>query len=724
MLDNQIISFTENFSAKFEHVKNKKIALYGTGNNTHILTKFLKKDYSFTAILDRDPENTGLKINGISVISIDHIKEYADLIIIISNENYWDIIYDRIREHTEKYKIPVYFQDGSKPATEELDYENDLYWEITKENVIKSIKNNDIITFDIFDTLLMRKILTPEDIFSVIEKKIFNLYGESFDYARSRRYAATQLQRTAGFTFTLTQVYDLMVNDFDLPAEYRKNIYNLEIETERQFITQRKDVADLYKFALSEGKPIYLITDMYFPEDVIELILKENMISGYKKLYLSCNQGADKYSGQLWKIFTDEVRASKILHIGDNPESDGIRAEQFGIKPVIIKSAYSMFRSSSISSLAPKARNMQESLMAGMIMECLFNSPFALSRTSGKVAFTDNRVLGYAALGPVICGYLLWLISTAQKQSAEKILFFARDGLLLLRFYNLLIKSLKIKNAAKGVYLKTSRRAVTVPSLYSDKDINELVGLAFTGTFKEYLDIRFGISAHEKDPHKNLPINTKTDKSQVIKYLSPYRRVILESALKERTAYLKYIESLNLDLSNTICADTHYNGTNQYYLGKLLGKQLHGYYLCACTGNSNPYGIGDFMHGLYQGKGNLETADQSSVMRKKLIIESVTASPEGMYLYCKKDGRFIQAEGKMNQKSYKDKIGIHKGIGEFIKNFVYLLPSPVEHIITSYIIEESFGIFFSNMCSIDSSITDIFFADDSFSFNKDIPIWG
>jgi hypothetical protein len=665
-----------------------------------------------------------LKINGVPVTTLDDVNKFADLIIIISNENYWEVIANRIKKQTEKFNIPVYFQDGSKPEIKNIDYKNDSYWELTKNKIICSINDSDIISFDIFDTLLMRKILTPEDIFYVIEKKVYNLYGESFDYARSRRYAATKLQQTIGlFTFTLNQVYDLMVKDFGLPVRYKEDICNLEIETEKQFLTRRKDVVDLYNYALSSGKPVYLISDMYLPKDVVASILEKNQISGYKKLFLSCNQRADKNSGQLWQILYSEASGKKILHIGDNPKSDGARPEECGISPIILRSAYDLFRTSSISSLLPRARDMQEEIMMGLIMEALFNSPFALSHTLGEVTFVDTRILGYTAFGSVICGYLLWLISITQKESIKNILFFARDGLLLLRYYNLLIKLLNIKNAAKGIYFKTSRRAVTVPSLHSENDIKQLVELAFTGSFKEYLQIRFGISVRSDDPHKDLMINTKTEESRVINYLAPYKSEILKSASKERKAYLKYIDSLNLDLPNTVCADTHYNGTNQYYLGKLLRRQLQGYYFCARTGGSNPYGIGHCMHGLYQGKGDLQTAEQSSVMRKKLIIESVMASPEGMYLYCKENGKFIQAKGKMNQKSYKDKIGIHQGIGAFIKELVSLLPNPIENLIDPHIIEECFGTFFSSKCNIDSSITENFYADDSFSFNKDIPIW-
>ena len=48
------------------------------------------------------------------------------------------------------------------------------------------------------------------------------------------------------------------------------------------------------------GKHVILASDMYLPKKTIEEILEQCGISGYEKIYLSCEQKSDKKSGELF----------------------------------------------------------------------------------------------------------------------------------------------------------------------------------------------------------------------------------------------------------------------------------------------------------------------------------------------------------------------------------------------------------------------------------------
>ena len=58
----------------------------------------------------------------------------------------------------------------------------------SKTELMEIIGRYDVVSFDIFDTLIMRKTLTPEDIFRIVENKIKN-NNAGLDYFGNRQRA-------------------------------------------------------------------------------------------------------------------------------------------------------------------------------------------------------------------------------------------------------------------------------------------------------------------------------------------------------------------------------------------------------------------------------------------------------------------------------------------------------------------------------------------------------
>ena len=73
---------------------------------------------------------------------------------------------------------------------------------------------------------------------------------------------------------------------------------------------------------------------MYLPLEIITSILVNNQINGYEKIYLSSEMGMTKHAGTLYNYVLTEnnIKASQILHIGDNKNSDILQARKKGIK--------------------------------------------------------------------------------------------------------------------------------------------------------------------------------------------------------------------------------------------------------------------------------------------------------------------------------------------------------------------------------------------------------
>lgn len=160
----------ENSRKIFDDKKNMRIAIYGIGRRTATLLPGIT-DYNITGLLDRDKNNVGKELCDIKVIPIDNIEEKADLIIINSDPSNYEIIFKRI---SGKVTIPVYYADGRLACLSDKDksYEQNEYWKSSYEELKDKIDQADIVSFDIFDTLIMRKIFSPEDVFRLLGEKV------------------------------------------------------------------------------------------------------------------------------------------------------------------------------------------------------------------------------------------------------------------------------------------------------------------------------------------------------------------------------------------------------------------------------------------------------------------------------------------------------------------------------------------------------------------------
>ena len=145
-------------------------------------------------------------------------------------------------------------------------------------------------SFDIFDTLITRKVAVPEGIFAIMQ---FELGKEEYidipisiknNFYRLRIEAERQArhfyQRNGIEDVTLEQIYDVLAVRGELSEGQCKQLVCLECDIEyRECIPIERNIIQVKKL-LSEGKKVILISDMYLPKEQIykylEIVKKEN----------------------------------------------------------------------------------------------------------------------------------------------------------------------------------------------------------------------------------------------------------------------------------------------------------------------------------------------------------------------------------------------------------------------------------------------------------------
>ena len=194
---------------------------------------------------------------------------------------------------------------------------------------IEKIKNCEVVSFDIFDTLVNRCIGNPKEIYLLIEQELRLKYGNKFEgFANKRIWAEKMAVATSKYgEVTLEEIYNF------LELENKSEVTCLEKNIEIEISTVNDEMFDLYQECRHMKKRIFLCSDMYLDKETIKAILDKNGYVEYEKLYLSSERRKRKSDGSLYRELKQELKidSKKIIHIGDNIKSDYLQPIRYGL---------------------------------------------------------------------------------------------------------------------------------------------------------------------------------------------------------------------------------------------------------------------------------------------------------------------------------------------------------------------------------------------------------
>lgn len=342
----------------------------------------------------------------------------------------------------EEKKLPVKYSESKdflrkSPGNEWSDI----------DAVFDSISNYDIVSFDIFDTLILRPFSAPTD--------VFHLLGEQFgimDFKNIRMWAEYDARikhydRYGNMEVNLSDIWKNLEEDVGLSAGLG---IRAESKLEEKLCYANPYMKKLWDKLVATGTTIVITSDMYLPKAVIERILHGNGFTGYAKLYLSNEFQKSKADGKLYKCVLKDYPGKKIVHIGDNPVSDGELARKEGLDirlyPGIFHRvfAYRPFDMSAIVGSAYRA----------IVSAALYN---------GSQSLSMDYEYGYVYGGLFVLGYCAFIRKYASEHGIDKILFLSRDGDTLKQAYDLLYPD------NDSSYVFWSRKAATKLEAFYDK---------------------------------------------------------------------------------------------------------------------------------------------------------------------------------------------------------------------------------------------------------------
>lgn len=700
------------FQEKFHQYRDKTIVLYGIGGCTKALLEEVKGQYRVIGLLDRDETLIGQMRYDIPIVDRG-IAEQADFLVISTLESYWRVIYNRIKD----WDVPIYTMDGRLAKDIFMDQANDHddYWKKTKEELLAEIDKYDIISFDIFDTLLMRKVCDPRDVLLLVEDRVKGELGDEFAYLSFRNQAIASLDNP-----TIDEIFNKIEEITGWTSECINYIKKIELDTDRKLMVPRRDMVEVYEIA-NISKMVYLVSDMYYPTDLLIKILSNFGIKVDKeRLIVSCDVKRNKADSSLWQWYKASCVGNKMaLHVGDNKKSDIENAKENGIEAYQILSAIEMLEKSSFSACMSEVKTIESSLYLGIVLNHLFNSPFALSRTRGRVDLSNDKKAGYCLYGGLIYTFTIWLIEHCKLNHVEQLLFVARDGYFLIKAYQYICEILEEADAPKSLYLETSKRALLPFTIKDEIDIKEeLRKRVFIGTTGQLLNNRFGIVCEVEEDKELFENNDKA----IDAIVELYGKTILLHLNEYRVAYSRYIDGMNI-CENVAMVDVGFSGEIQNTLSRLLGDNLKGYYFAADLRAENP-NYNDNMYGCFQAESDL-MAKYAEVRKKYLYIESFFTAPNGSLRYVNKEGQMEYGDMMSNQTYFDIRYDMFEGALELAVEILRIYRNIGRSCYKRdpIFVDKMYGIMLDGGFEMSRRMRESFFEDDIITKSSERPLW-
>ncbi len=284
------------------------------------------------------------------------------------------------------------------------------------EELLKGISFFDVISFDIFDTLLLRPLLDPQDVWRIVEQEAM---APGFAKSRKRADAMTYAAATRrGGETTIDEAYSLI--------QKWKSLRERELDCEAKILVANPEMVALWNAAGELGKKRVLVSDMYLPADFIKAQLRRCGIDGWNGFFLSSERGCRKTTGALFKVMLDEMGVSpeKVLHVGDNWQSDVTVPERLGIATIGYVGIHDRFLAEYpfVADFLQDSSEINRCRIAGALMLGMH-----LHRCQHPDASYWER-LGFLFAGTLGHLYIRWVVDTAESLKIDHLLFVGRDG--------------------------------------------------------------------------------------------------------------------------------------------------------------------------------------------------------------------------------------------------------------------------------------------------------
>ncbi|WP_292921716.1 HAD family hydrolase [Nitrosomonas sp.] len=447
-----------------------------------------------------------------------------------------------------------------------------------------------LVIFDIFDTLITRPLLDPENTKHWIAKRL-----NCKHYPERRRAAEISLREAENTDVSLANICTEYVRLFGTTEGDAQQLQSIEESVELVLAQPLLGMIEVLKMAKQAGKKVALASDMFLSSSIIREMLKKCNIFEYDALYISSEVGVRKSTGELFRyiIKEEQIMPEQAVMIGDHPISDQLIPEQLGFHTTALESPLTL--AENFPRLNPWIEKVKlsgssaDELVLGNIVRTFFQvQPRQLLLDRASLTQCGRYGIGYAIVGPLLATFSEWLIEQADADNIDRLYFLAREGQLMKDIHEILTAGY---DAPQSNYLVLSRRAISVAMIRSHDDILAIARTDYqANSLAEFLLRRFGLTLDNTtlttlerrgiwSRKRQVEIQAGQIDSALLAVLDTLSVEIHRRAAREREPMLSYLQQIKLVEGSTALVDVGYAGTIQGRLCDLLERKIQGYYM-------------------------------------------------------------------------------------------------------------------------------------------------
>lgn len=302
---------------------------------------------------------------------------------------------------------------------------------IPAEQLIEQLMAYDVVSFDVFDTLILRPFKMPHDAFLLLS----NMYDDS-NFYQFRILAEKESRLKNGkigtYETTIYAIYDEISKYMNIDPELGARN---EMNFEKEICYPNPYFKLVYDALRANDKKIIAVSDMYMPAWwITELLHKCNY--DIKDVFVSSDNGVNKESSNLFRIAEKSLPIGQYIHIGNNVRADVEGAKKAGWDALhypTVSYLGSNYRPPVTSDRRRGLSPLMGSAYIGVTNAHLHNG---LNKESNYFEF------GYKCGGPFTLGYANWIHEQCLERKIDKVLILSRDGYTLKMVYDRLFNDI------------------------------------------------------------------------------------------------------------------------------------------------------------------------------------------------------------------------------------------------------------------------------------------
>ncbi|MFT4941692.1 MAG: FMN phosphatase YigB (HAD superfamily) [Paraglaciecola sp.] len=236
---------------------------------------------------------------------------------------------------TRGYKQFYYYPPAGKFTTDK----SHIFASYHKQPVqlFHEIANFDIVSFDIFDTVLRREYTEPEYAKFKLGQYLAaqGIVANPYEFIQMRNDAELALRKARNFQgdVCITDVYQELETTLQCSNKLAQQYLEMEFQFDLDMSKAKDEMVNIVHQLADLGREIWFITDIYYTKKQIEVMLRKIGISAPYRLFVSSDLGMRKDAGTMWTFIKAELTAlnRSHLHVGDNVRSDAQICGDFGL---------------------------------------------------------------------------------------------------------------------------------------------------------------------------------------------------------------------------------------------------------------------------------------------------------------------------------------------------------------------------------------------------------